>query len=128
MEKTMTLREHFELETGQDGVFASVRHWERMVAWARTRDEKDGVSMGDMVSAIGESWGAEDCALCRLYYDPEEHRCEKGCPLVGVGQGCLEWFSAYRAVERADTWGQWIGFAEEMVEVLRGILEGGRDE
>lgn len=55
-----------DLEEQRAALAESIAHWGRMIDWAEKQDPKDNASEFAMKDAIGETWFASDCALCRL--------------------------------------------------------------
>ena len=50
-------------------LFKSIKHWEDMILWAVRQDAGDPVELNDMLDALGETWFAEYCALCKHFND-----------------------------------------------------------
>lgn len=99
----------------------SIAHWERMIEWVERQPHYNKPDIGDMWSEIHEDWRGASCDLC-LLYNPNCGICTR-CPL-GPRGCCDEW----KAVDRSDTWLDWLVAANVMLARLESELkkaEGG---
>lgn len=95
----------------------SIKHWERMVTYARKRDKETHYS--DMKGDIGETTGTEDCALCQYY----KESCDD-CPLSIEYGECGEERNAYNKAINAETWGDFVKAGDHMLRQLKSLLPG----
>ena len=97
----------------------SIKHWERMVTYARKRDKETHYDYRDMSNDINETTGTEDCALCQYY----KESCDD-C-LLGIKHGaCGEERNAYNKVVHAKTWGDFVKAGNHMLRQLKSLLPG----
>jgi hypothetical protein len=100
----------------------AIDHYDRMIKYAKTRNKRSTPDAAQMVDAIGETWGPDECAYCQKYInDP----CAK-CPLHGkddplavqhvYGQCCN---GLYGKMALARTWGDWISRAIEVRNFIK---------
>ena len=94
----------------------SIAHWERMIAYAQRQRASVCPSPREMLAALGEMWSSNDCPLCKLFSDGCRH-----CPLCDryLYTCCTEWTD----VAHADTWGEWVEAAHELLKLLKKIRE-----
>ena len=106
----------------------SIKHWERMITFAKTRKGKEFVSDVEMFTVIGETWNSGSCPLCKLHL----YGCSK-CILRILYGNCdnLEtsltgtYENVWSEVSNANIWSDWIKNANVMVKQLteaRNIL------
>lgn len=95
----------------------AIAHYDRMIAWAKTRPEKGIKAFMQMRLTIGEEWGGGYCPYCNTYHISLGN-CG-ACPLGDDDNCCggLWW-----KLNAAETWGEWIVAAEA---VKQYIIENG---
>lgn len=103
--------------TKRKAIRKSIRHWRRMVRWAKKQDPDSRKWSVVMMEEIGEFWSDHHCALCQEY---EESDC-RGCPLSEIGECCHKYNSAYDVVACADTWGGFVNAGKNMIRVLKSL-------
>jgi len=121
----------YSREIVSEAVRRSKEHWERMLEWVeKNKDCCDRQELREhMIEDLGECWYCADCILCSLFHKHVPHdvynACSEKCPLVEVGECCLQSKSVWRAVERSKTIEGWIKGAQKMIKLLEEILERG---
>lgn len=100
----------------------SIAHWVRMNEFAYRMSLKEEKPSGTSISvciltALGESIGAEHCSLCHNFV------CEE-CPLyLFKKEGCKTPNSTYSKVCRADTWSKFMTQSLYMINDLESALK-----
>lgn len=108
------------------------RHWDRMILWVEQMIMNDPsfadrqVKYRFMEETIGESWHANDCALCGRFYtkrdDPED--CTD-CPYKKAYGYCGSYMphhkNAWRAVANQGIWEYWLKYAREVHEQVKSL-------
>jgi len=84
----------------------TVRHYNRMMAWAKTQPEGEEVSITKMYDEIGEDWTAENCPYCQKYYI-NKGSCSQ-CPLniSNFPYHCCN--HLWSQMNKSQTWGEWV--------------------
>jgi|GEM_PF-2203726 len=104
----------------------TVRHYNRMMAWAKTQPEGERVDILKMEDEIGENWYASSCPYCRRYYYGKRTGCIQ-CPLGSseYSQDCCD--GLWKKMDNSQTWGEWIERAKAVKKYVwkHGIQEGG---
>jgi hypothetical protein len=112
----------------------SIDHWGRMIECVKQNSNLNNpVSLGEMVSLIGETWYAEDCALCdyakKLYQDDKGFLYNNWCGFCCLRIPCTNQNSLWQKVGNASTWGEWLEAANLMLDELKKIrkkIKGGK--
>jgi hypothetical protein len=97
---------------------SSREHWERMIAWVKTRPVDERAYIPTMSAAIGEWWGGEHCSLCQEVVEKNACDCTF-CILAQMGSSCQSNFSPYGLLKFAETWGAWLIHAEALLDILK---------
>ena len=90
----------------------ALAHYDRMIEWAEMQPQDDHPSP-QMYIEINEYWGCEDCSYCRAYGN---NSCNN-CPLSGDDDSCCN--GLYRKMYYANTWSEWIEYAQEIKEYIK---------
>lgn len=91
----------------------SIKHWERMINWAKSRPLRERTDDDLMLDLLGERWLTTDCNLCKTFrYEGGKYQCEN-CPLTGLNKQCEQTVSPWRSVDSSKTWKTWISNAEQ---------------
>ena len=103
----------------------ALAHYDRMIAWVKTRPENESPNDEDMIAGIDENWYGEDCPFCRTYFNDEtdEAHPRSLCPLSYRYQCCG---GLWVKMDNAETWGEWIAAAEKVKEYI--IEHGGGEK
>jgi hypothetical protein len=83
---------------------SSIEHWERMIAWAAKRLPRGKANQDVMLKLLGESWGENDCPLCKRFFGTY---CCARCPLVGSVKETVCCKEYYPLTFSWLTWEQW---------------------
>jgi hypothetical protein len=106
--------------SGIRAIKKTIDHWNRMIAWMRTRPVGERPNGVAMIRAIGEGWYATHCALCAeatKKHGITSARCAFCC--LGPTACCDEW---YRVADMSESAGAWVAHAELMVQRLKREL------
>ncbi len=118
----------------------SIKHWQRMIEWAKERDGKIEDEHPDsflMAVEIGENWQGDTCPLCAFIFRRDPHgKCVAGgcdnCPLAQKQGYCSQQTdmsprknNAWLLVSHAHTWGGWLAYAAVMLEQLQSLKASG---
>lgn len=98
----------------------AIRHYNRMIKWAKTQNPKSKVSKKKMEKEIGESWSGRDCAYCTEYI---AMWCG-GCPLRPCGYatdypGEVCCSGLYYKMLTTSIWSSWIKAAEKVRDFIK---------
>ena len=108
----------------------SIRHWERMIKWAKKQKKSllvSGYDNPDMETEIGEYWNAYYCNLCKAFKTKEgDELCFNNkiyCPLADKYGECGVRGSEnnFLRVHNSKTWGQWVYNANIMLKQLQSL-------
>lgn len=108
----------------------SIAHWERMIAWVKTRPPKEYVSRDSITRELGENWSGYYCAVCKVFVDGcyDFDGCsETVCPMVMPGRPdcgsvtCDESPNSWNRLCKTHTWEQWLFHAEKILKHLKGV-------
>lgn len=118
----------------------SIAHWERMIAWVKTRPPKEFVSIDAITRELSENWYGNHCAVCKLFSDGKisdnsEGGCysvyngtEYNCPMIMPGRpGCNSVVScdhsphSWQRLLNTHTWEQWLFHAKKILKHLKGV-------
>lgn len=107
--------------TKRKAIQESIRHWKRMVAWAKARDPKKAKDAvyNRMVDDLDEWPCSDSCALCQKYFSTKTY-CT-GCPLYESGNCCNEDDSFFLSAYWSDTWGDFVKAGKKMIKVLKSL-------
>jgi len=114
--------------TKKQAIEDSIKHWERMIKWAKKQPKRGLLSMPKMKTkmfeSIGEYYGGDDCPLCQRYLYAE------GCEVCPLGRkyrkaldkdlvlACvLTWRKAYGST----TWAVWLKYAKLLLKDLKSL-------
>lgn len=103
----------------------SIAHWIRMRVWARKQKQSDYPGTEAMEKSIGENWGSDYCALCKLQTEGIEMHCD-ACVLGAKFGSCgsrKENDNAWFKVLHSTTWAEWDRHATTLIEQLRSLEE-----
>ncbi len=98
----------------------SIKHWERMIKYANSHINDYVFDYENMKNDIKDHW-RKPCAICN-YCDDEFIECED-CVIGLYSIPCEEDCSVYDKVNLACTWRTWLVYANEMLDLLKNILE-----
>ena len=89
----------------------TLRHYDRMIAWASKQNGDARVDIKEMANAIGEHWHSRDCPVCK------ENIVKNPCPLkldgnVCYGVGCCG--TLWNTMNHTLTWSDWIQAAKKV--------------
>ena len=104
--------------TKEQAIKDSIKHWERMIAWAKKQPKLYMAHPDDMKKAIGENWGKDYCTLCTRYYKA----CCYFCPLAKKHGSCIDNGNHFVKVSFSYRWGDWVKNAKIMLKQLRSLL------
>jgi len=110
--------------TEEQAIEATIKHWETMIAYAKTRLASDFVSSSEMVDDIETTWTGVFCALCQRKIDTAN---KVPCPLIGKicsGRCHPFWYD----VTYSATWKEWIRNANKLLEEIRYVQSRSRVE
>ena len=90
---------------------ATLRHYDRMIAWAETQHGDARVHIKEMTNAIVEGWHSHDCPVC------EENIGKNPCPLrlyndICYGTACCG--TLWCNMNESYTWSDWIKAAKKV--------------
>ena len=88
----------------------TIKHWKRMIRWAKKQKPRDRALWQTMNDSIEETWQGDDCPLCKAYI------CEK-CPLEKMYGECSGFNkkNLWETVNHSRTWGTWVKNAEKFL-------------
>lgn len=104
--------------TEKGAIRKSIKHWERMIKWAKKQDKYARPLYSYMELEINESWYNGDCALCRFYKD----YCYN-CILSTEYVDCYDDDSIWRLISDSNTWKEWIANAKQFLKQLKSLEE-----
>ena len=87
----------------------SLKHYDKMIAWAEQQKPREYPCLIIMDGAIKEGWYSKDCPHCNNY------RCYD-CPLDKMGITCCN--GLWRKMENAQTWKTWIKYAKQVRQYI----------
>ena len=98
----------------------SLKHWKRMQRWVKKQPPENKVNKFLMFQDIAEMWYGFSCALCNLFSGRCQcHIQEVECP---INPWCLNELSAWRKVNEAITWNEWLRASEGMIKELERVI------
>jgi len=106
--------------TKKQAIEESIKHYKRMIKWAKKQPQNDIALLMDMDTKLGETYGADDCPMCvkyRIY-----PRCNV-CPLGAKYNDGFSCTPSWRAVFHSKTWGEWVIHAEVLLKDLKGLIK-----
>ncbi len=106
--------------TKQKAVQESAEHWERMIVWVDSKNDKDSPPFDEeMKKAIGEDWYDNYCSLCKKF-----RGCQK-CPLQESYGVCTndDNENAWKSVYSSATWQEWLVNAKKLLEQIKSLLK-----
>lgn len=106
----------------------SIKHWERMIRWAKKQDPQKEAYYTEMARHLKEDWYSGSCALCTSYLKTNvysESHCFS-CPIYVIGECCegendceTKECSVWRGVQNSENWDEWCKNAEDMLFMLK---------
>ena len=79
----------------------SLRHYDRMIAYAETCNKKDAISKDKMRNSIGECWLGSSCKYCEAFLVSGTY----ACPLSSPDTLCYRCCSGkWAAMDNSDNW------------------------
>ena len=89
----------------------TLRHYDRMIAWAEEQNGDARIYYHGMLNAIKEGWHSEGCPVCK------ENIGKNPCPLkrdnnICYGVGCCG--TLWKTMNDALTWSDWIKAAKQV--------------
>ena len=93
----------------------SLDHWMRMVRWVRKQGKRCYVEEAYMMESIGEIWSGTHCPCCSA----NNRDGTAYCPLADRDCDYFCCVSEWSRINNAPTWGLWLEYSKDMVELLR---------
>lgn len=94
----------------------AIRHYNRMINWARTQPENDEPDPDFMFDVIGENWYSCSCSYCKKH-SGKCSECKLSLPGALVAFSCCSFL--WSKMSSSKTWGEWIKNAELVREYIR---------
>lgn len=114
--------------TKQEATRESILHWEGMIDWVRTQQPNSNSEPYKMEHAIGTNWYSRHCALCNYCQDiaDENPEIDEYCSICPLGEkfgkcSGANIMNAWRTVNTANTWEQWLEGAEVLLMQLKSF-------
>lgn len=92
----------------------ALKHYDRMIEWAKTQDPFLGTDRHLMLHSLGEFWYSDDCPYCIA----TNSNCQL-CKLKGaeeISSSCCG--GLWEIMARSLTWGEWIENAKKVREYI----------
>ena len=90
----------------------AIKHYEEMIAWAKTQPPDRCADYAKMYYSIRQNWFGHNCSYCKGYAIAN---C-KGCPLDDNDSCC---HGLWSKMDKSQTWKEWIGYAEKVLEYIK---------
>jgi hypothetical protein len=91
----------------KEAIKETIKHWERMIRWAKERDKSETVNPHNMVLELKEWWNGEHCPLCEKFGKRSCGKCPP-CRTCGVCSGQIYiGTNLWGKVNSSLTWGEW---------------------
>lgn len=103
------MNKSIEKQVAINALNKSIKHYEKMIAWAKKQNKKEISNENVMWKSIGEHWHSNSCSLCELFV------CSK-CPFGRKYGYCgkLKNKNKWIKLVTAHNWKEWIKGAKQV--------------
>jgi len=109
--------------TKKQAIEDSIKHWKRMIRWAKKQPAKKTMNSITMRLAmyhkLHESWIGEYCALCKKFPKCKNCPVAKSYGICGMSAYCPK--NSWADVNSSKNWGEWVIAAKQMLEQLKSL-------
>lgn len=98
---------------------AAIKHYKKMIKWAKKQDPHKIVLETDMKKAIGEDWHGSSCPYC-LHFNAIKtiYICWR-CPLSGGPDDSCCCGRLWHDLNASHYWGLWVKNAKEVLKYIK---------